>query len=91
MSGQLLVVPPEKPAETHLRVRFVFADGGRELRFVDQRTFGGLFVAAGAPTCRTTSRTSRATRSTGLRRRGPSPAGCAAGVPGSSGRCSTRR
>jgi formamidopyrimidine-DNA glycosylase len=47
MSGQLLVVPPEKPAETHLRVRFVFADGGRELRFVDQRTFGGLFVAAG--------------------------------------------
>ncbi len=47
MSGQLLVVPPEKPAETHLRVRFTFADGGRELRFVDQRTFGGLFVVAG--------------------------------------------
>ena len=47
MSGQLLVVPSEKPAETHLRVRFAFDDGGRELRFVDQRTFGGLFVAAG--------------------------------------------
>jgi formamidopyrimidine-DNA glycosylase len=47
MSGQLLVVPADKPAETHLRVRFAFADGGRELRFVDQRTFGGLFVAAG--------------------------------------------
>ena len=47
MSGQLLVVPPEKPVETHLRVRFVFADGGRELRFVDQRTFGGLAVVAG--------------------------------------------
>jgi formamidopyrimidine-DNA glycosylase len=47
MSGQLLVVPPDKPVEPHLRVRFVFADGGRELRFVDQRTFGGLFVEEG--------------------------------------------
>ncbi len=47
MSGQLLVVPPDKPAETHLRVRFAFTDGGRELRFVDQRTFGGLAVVAG--------------------------------------------
>jgi len=47
MSGQLLVVPPDKPAETHLRVRLTFDDGGRELRFVDQRTFGGLFVVAG--------------------------------------------
>jgi formamidopyrimidine-DNA glycosylase len=47
MSGQLLVVPPDKPDETHLRVRITFDDGGRELRFVDQRTFGGLFVVAG--------------------------------------------
>ena len=47
MSGQLLVVPPDKPAEAHLRVRFTFTDQGRELRFVDQRTFGGLFVVAG--------------------------------------------
>ena len=46
MSGQLLVVPPDKPAETHLRIRLGFADGGRELRFVDQRTFGGLQVVA---------------------------------------------
>jgi formamidopyrimidine-DNA glycosylase len=44
MSGQLLVVPPEKELETHLRVRFTFTDAGRELRFVDQRTFGGLQV-----------------------------------------------
>lgn len=44
MSGQLLVVPGDKPVETHLRVRVRFADGGRELRFVDQRTFGGLHV-----------------------------------------------
>jgi formamidopyrimidine-DNA glycosylase len=52
MSGQLLVVPPEKPAEVHLRVRVGFDDGGRELRFVDQRTFGGLAVVprvAGGP------------------------------------------
>nr|MDT0665138.1 DNA-formamidopyrimidine glycosylase family protein [Micromonospora sp. DSM 115978] len=36
MSGQLLVVPPDAPDQTHLRVRVVFDDGGRELRFVDQ-------------------------------------------------------
>jgi len=47
MSGQLLVVPPDKPDELHLRVRFTFTDAGRELRFVDQRTFGGLLVVAG--------------------------------------------
>ena len=47
MSGQLLVVPADNPAERHLRVRFGFADEGLELRFVDQRTFGGLFVSAG--------------------------------------------
>jgi formamidopyrimidine-DNA glycosylase len=44
MSGQLLVVPPGSPDQTHLRIRFTFADGGCELRFVDQRTFGGLAV-----------------------------------------------
>ncbi|MEV6208085.1 bifunctional DNA-formamidopyrimidine glycosylase/DNA-(apurinic or apyrimidinic site) lyase [Kitasatospora sp. NPDC051914] len=44
MSGQLLVQDPAAPDETHLRVRFRFTDGGRELRFVDQRTFGGLAV-----------------------------------------------
>ncbi len=47
MSGQLLVKPGDQPDETHLRIRFTFADGGRELRFVDQRTFGGLAVVAG--------------------------------------------
>jgi len=44
MSGQLLVRPAETPDETHLRARFTFTDGGAELRFVDQRTFGGLAV-----------------------------------------------
>jgi formamidopyrimidine-DNA glycosylase len=44
MSGQLLVEKPDEPDEVHLRARFRFTDGGRELRFVDQRTFGGLVV-----------------------------------------------
>ncbi|MBB5935978.1 bifunctional DNA-formamidopyrimidine glycosylase/DNA-(apurinic or apyrimidinic site) lyase [Streptomyces zagrosensis] len=43
MSGQLLVQPTGTPDEKHLRIRFRFADAtGTELRFVDQRTFGGL-------------------------------------------------
>jgi formamidopyrimidine-DNA glycosylase len=44
MSGQLLLQPPDAPAEKHLRVRFRFSDSGRELRFVDQRTFGALVL-----------------------------------------------
>jgi formamidopyrimidine-DNA glycosylase len=47
MSGQLLVVPADAPLPKHLHVRVRFADGGRELRFVDQRTFGGLLVVPG--------------------------------------------
>ncbi|WP_030775035.1 bifunctional DNA-formamidopyrimidine glycosylase/DNA-(apurinic or apyrimidinic site) lyase [Streptomyces sp. NRRL F-2664] len=43
MSGQLLVQPEDAPDEKHLRIRVRFGDGaGTELRFVDQRTFGGL-------------------------------------------------
>jgi formamidopyrimidine-DNA glycosylase len=49
MSGQLLVLQPDAPDELHLRVRVTFDDGGPELRFVDQRTFGGLAVADLAP------------------------------------------
>jgi formamidopyrimidine-DNA glycosylase len=44
MSGQLLVRPPEAPEEKHLHVRVAFTDGGPELRFVDQRTFGGVLL-----------------------------------------------
>jgi formamidopyrimidine-DNA glycosylase len=44
MSGQMLVADPARPAEKHLRIRFAFADDGPELRFVDQRTFGGMSV-----------------------------------------------
>ena len=56
MSGQLLVQPADAEDEKHLRVRLTFTDGasgGRQLRFVDQRTFGGLLVepldGAGVP------------------------------------------
>jgi formamidopyrimidine-DNA glycosylase len=49
MSGQLLVQPPESEPERHLRVRFALegAADGRELRFVDQRMFGGLSISGG--------------------------------------------
>ncbi|WP_248958188.1 bifunctional DNA-formamidopyrimidine glycosylase/DNA-(apurinic or apyrimidinic site) lyase [Sphaerisporangium perillae] len=52
MSGQLLVVEAGSPLEKHLRVRLGFADGGPELRFVDQRTFGHLLVAPLVPLAR---------------------------------------
>ncbi|GLW28888.1 bifunctional DNA-formamidopyrimidine glycosylase/DNA-(apurinic or apyrimidinic site) lyase [Actinoplanes regularis] len=47
MSGQLLMQPATAADEKHLRVRFTFTDDGPELRFVDQRTFGGLSVSEG--------------------------------------------
>ncbi len=42
MSGQLLVGDRLAACEPHLRARFTFTDGGPDLRFVDQRTFGNL-------------------------------------------------
>ncbi|MFI7587776.1 bifunctional DNA-formamidopyrimidine glycosylase/DNA-(apurinic or apyrimidinic site) lyase [Spongisporangium articulatum] len=55
MSGQLVLVPPDSEPERHLRVRLGLAGGvpereGRELRFVDQRMFGGLSVVPLVPT-----------------------------------------
>jgi len=44
MSGQVLMQPPDAADEKHLRVRIAFADDDREMRFVDQRTFGGLYL-----------------------------------------------
>jgi formamidopyrimidine-DNA glycosylase len=47
MSGQLLLRPPDAPDERHLHVRIRFHDSGSsgpELRFVDQRTFGGILL-----------------------------------------------
>ena len=46
MSGQMLLQPPGAPVERHLRVRFTL-DLDAELRFVDQRMFGGLAVSEG--------------------------------------------
>jgi formamidopyrimidine-DNA glycosylase len=47
MSGQMLLLPKSAPEGPHLRVRLRFADGDPELRFVDQRTFGGLALSPG--------------------------------------------
>ncbi len=46
MSGQLLVRPADEPLSPHVRVRLTFDDGGPDLRFTDQRTFGHLLVDA---------------------------------------------
>jgi len=44
MSGQLLVGDPGRPLSPHVRARFTFTDGGPDLRFTDQRTFGHLML-----------------------------------------------
>ncbi|MQY03059.1 bifunctional DNA-formamidopyrimidine glycosylase/DNA-(apurinic or apyrimidinic site) lyase [Actinomadura macrotermitis] len=49
MSGQLLVGDPGREREKHLRVRALFDDGGHDLRFVDQRTFGHLMLTEMVP------------------------------------------
>ncbi|MGY3204277.1 bifunctional DNA-formamidopyrimidine glycosylase/DNA-(apurinic or apyrimidinic site) lyase [Streptomyces sp. TE5632] len=50
MSGQLLVQPHTAVDEKHLRVRVRFTDDlDTELRFVDQRTFGGLSLHENTP------------------------------------------
>ncbi|MEM9090287.1 MAG: DNA-formamidopyrimidine glycosylase [Cyanobacteria bacterium P01_F01_bin.53] len=43
MTGQLLWVGQDETLQTHCRVRLFF-DEGRELRYVDQRTFGRLWL-----------------------------------------------
>ena len=45
MSGQMLLQEPGAPDERHLRVRFDLE--GLEMRFVDQRMFGGLLLSEG--------------------------------------------
>ncbi len=42
MSGQMLVQHGRTPEPKHVHARLDFADDGPQLRFVDQRTFGGL-------------------------------------------------
>ncbi|HKU31057.1 MAG TPA: bifunctional DNA-formamidopyrimidine glycosylase/DNA-(apurinic or apyrimidinic site) lyase [Arthrobacter sp.] len=53
MSGQLLMQDPDVPDEKHLKVRLRLSSSDgmpEELRFVDQRIFGGLFVTSLIPT-----------------------------------------
>jgi formamidopyrimidine-DNA glycosylase len=45
MSGQLLVEEGDAPRQRHLHATLDFTDGGPQLRFVDQRTFGGVALA----------------------------------------------
>jgi formamidopyrimidine-DNA glycosylase len=47
MSGQLLLGEPDRPLSPHVRIRFTFTDGGPDLRFTDQRTFGHIMLARG--------------------------------------------
>lgn len=48
MSGQMLLKEPGAPDERHLRVRFgLSGEPGLEMRFVDQRMFGGLSFSPG--------------------------------------------
>ncbi len=59
MSGQLLVEPAGAPCQAHLHAVFDFADGGPQLRFVDQRTFGGMALADLVPDPRTAGHQAR--------------------------------
>jgi formamidopyrimidine-DNA glycosylase len=47
MSGQFLVADHDHPDVRNTRIRFCFTDGGQQLRFVDQRMFGGLSLSPG--------------------------------------------
>lgn len=53
MSGQLLIEDADAADEKHLKVRFRLSPRGQdpsELRFVDQRIFGGVFLTELVPT-----------------------------------------
>ena len=45
MSGQMLVADAGEPDPKHLHGRFTFADDGPQVRFIDQRTFGGFALS----------------------------------------------
>jgi formamidopyrimidine-DNA glycosylase len=44
MSGQLILAGPDEPVARHTHVRLGF-DGGPDLRFIDPRTFGQMWVS----------------------------------------------
>ncbi|NJO74936.1 MAG: DNA-formamidopyrimidine glycosylase [Leptolyngbyaceae cyanobacterium RM1_406_9] len=64
MTGQLLWLHQDEPLQKHCRVRLFFA-AQRELRFVDQRTFGQMWWVP--------PETNPETVMTGLQRLGPEP------------------
>ena len=64
MTGQLLWLAPQEPLQKHARVRLFFGDA-RELRFVDQRTFGQMWWVPPA--------TPPESVITGLQKLGPDP------------------
>ncbi|MEO1634436.1 MAG: DNA-formamidopyrimidine glycosylase [Cyanobacteria bacterium J06631_9] len=64
MTGQLLWVSQKEPVQTHCRVRLFF-DDERELRYVDQRTFGRLWWVPPGKAIESVM--------TGLQRLGPEP------------------
>jgi formamidopyrimidine-DNA glycosylase len=47
MSGQFRLDAPGSPPPPQCRVEFTFTDGGPELKFADQRMFGGLWLSPG--------------------------------------------
>ncbi len=47
MSGQFRLDASGSPPPQQCRVEFTFTDGGPELRFADQRMFGGLWLSPG--------------------------------------------
>ena len=91
MSGQLLVVEPGLPVSPHVRIWFTFTDGGPDLRFTDQRTFGHMaFVRDGAELPGPIAHIAPDPFEPAFDA-APWPPGCAAAAPGSSARCSTSR
>lgn len=47
MSGQFRLDEPATPLAPNTRIIFTFVDGATELRFVDQRMFGGVSISPG--------------------------------------------
>jgi formamidopyrimidine-DNA glycosylase len=64
MTGQLRWTTQQEPVQKHARVRFFFAEG-RELRYIDQRTFGQMWYVPPGQALETVV--------TGLQNLGPEP------------------
>ncbi len=46
MTGRLSACPPDRPVETHTHLRITFRDHAWEMRFIDPRRFGALWLIA---------------------------------------------